>query len=67
MANREGNLEGLALDLFVDPLNGDFHLVEGAAAIDAGVSLGMDSGLDLDGLPREDDKPDVGADEYGVP
>lgn len=66
MANREGNLEGLALDLFVDPLNGDFHLVAGAAAIDAGVSLDGDSGLDLDGLPREDGKPDVGADEFGV-
>ncbi len=48
---------------FVDPLNGDAHLVEGAVAIDAGVQLGVDTELhDIDGDPR-DDRPDVGADE----
>ena len=65
-ANLEGNLEGLDLSYFVDPLNGDFHLVPNSAAIDAGVSISGDTGLDLDAKPRTDGSPDVGADEFGA-
>ena len=51
------------LNVFVDPLGGDVHLIDGAAAIDAGVQLGDDAVLyDIDGELR-DERPDIGADE----
>jgi hypothetical protein len=59
-----GNLEQAGLDLFVDGAGGDLHLAPGSAAIDQGVVL--EPGLcddDLDGEPRDDGAPDVGADE----
>lgn len=62
-ATRMANLENAPLDLFVDALGLDFHLAEGAAAaIDRGVVLD-DAGLDMDGEPRDDGAPDLGADE----
>lgn len=58
-----GNISGVGLNEFVDPLAGDLHLVAGSEAIDAGVNLGEDaSPHDIDGDPRGD-APDVGADE----
>lgn len=59
-----GNLEGVELNQFVNPLAGDLHLLDSSLAIDAGVSLGDDASLhDIDGEPRGD-LPDVGADEH---
>jgi hypothetical protein len=58
-----GNISGVALNNFVDPLGGDLHLVSGSEAIDAGVNLGEDaSPHDIDGDVRAE-APDVGADE----
>jgi hypothetical protein len=58
-----GNLQGVDLNNFVDPLGGDAHLVPGSEAVDAGVQLGEDAALhDIDGDPRRD-APDIGADE----
>ena len=52
--------------LFGDPLfagNGDYHLLLGSAAIDAGINIGITS--DIDGDPRPANGiPDIGADEY---
>jgi len=49
---------------FVDPMNLDFHLVQGSPAIDQGVPL-VDAGFDLDGLPHDvGSAPDPGAYEY---
>lgn len=62
-ATLEANLEPAPLALFVDPDALDFHLAATAsAAIDQGVVLD-DAGLDLDGEPRTDGAPDLGADE----
>lgn len=44
-----GELLGAAADLFTDPLNFDYHLKDGAAAIDAGTDLGYQQ--DKDGNP----------------
>jgi hypothetical protein len=58
-----GNLQGVDLNNFVDPLGGDVHILPDSAAVDAGVALGEQAVLhDIDGDPR-DDRPDVGADE----
>lgn len=50
---------------FVDPDGGDYHVRPGSAAVDAGVDAGATPlGLyDIDGDPRVDGRPDVGADE----
>ncbi len=50
---------------FVNPLAGDYHLLAGSPAIDAGADLGVTT--DLDGLPRPDPGtgvPDIGAYEF---
>lgn len=50
---------------FVNPLAGDYHLVDGSGAVDAGTDLGITT--DLDGLPRPDPStgvPDIGAYEF---
>ncbi|HUT77873.1 MAG TPA: hypothetical protein VM285_09320, partial [Polyangia bacterium] len=63
-ATLAGNLEEAGLDLFEDGTGGDLHLAPGSAAIDQGVVL--EPGLcddDMDGAPRDDGAPDVGADE----
>lgn len=58
-----GNIEGAAASMFVSPLEGDLHLVPGAAAIDMGANLGEAAvAYDVDGQERVD-APDVGADE----
>ena len=60
-----GNLEDAQLSLFEDGQNGNLHLASGAsAAIDQGVAV--PSGQcddDIDGEPRDDGAPDIGADE----
>ncbi|MGH1346744.1 MAG: hypothetical protein ACRBN8_34575 [Nannocystales bacterium] len=57
-----GNLE-VDLSVFVSPLEGDFHLRAGSAAVDAGAQLGAEAVThDIDGDVR-DEAPDVGADE----
>lgn len=62
-ATLQANLEPAPLALFADPGALDFHLAATAsAAIDRGVPL-EDAGLDLDGEPRTDGAPDLGADE----
>lgn len=62
-ATLAANLESAPLDLFADAGALDFHLAASAgAAIDQGVVLD-DAGLDLDGEPRTDGSPDLGADE----
>lgn len=52
--------------LFVDPLNSDYHLKAGSAAIDKGIFAGVLT--DLDGNSRLPDygglRPDIGAYEY---
>ncbi len=51
---------------FVDPANGDYHLLPTSAAIDAGVDAGVT--VDMDGDPRPYGAGyDIGADEYFVP
>lgn len=58
--------ENLVVDLsvFASPLEGDFHLLPGTEAIDAGTQLGDDAvDHDIDGDER-DSSPDVGADEF---
>lgn len=58
-----GNVERAAASMFVSPLEGDLHLVPGAAAIDIGANLGEASAVyDVDGQERVG-APDVGADE----
>ena len=49
--------------LFVNPDNGDYHLQAGSPCIDAGTPDGAPPD-DIEGNPR-DDKPDMGAYEYG--
>ncbi len=48
---------------FVDPSNGDFHLLPGSPAVDAGAAPGAPT-ADFDGTPRSDGHIDVGAFEY---
>jgi len=59
------NLEGAPLSTFIDGPGGNLHLSPDAtAAIDQGTALS--GGLcddDIDGEPRADGKPDIGADE----
>ena len=58
-----GNIEQAAASMFISPLEGDLHLVPGAAAIDMGANLGEASAVyDVDGQERVG-APDVGADE----
>ncbi len=58
-----GNIEAAAPSMFVNPLEGDLHLVPGAAAVDLGANLGEATAVyDIDGQERVD-APDVGADE----
>lgn len=49
---------------FADPLNGDYHITAGSAALDRGVSTA--TGLDIDDEPRFG-IADLGADEYWTP
>jgi hypothetical protein len=50
-------------DMFVNASGGDFHLAPGAAAIDAGVDVGIAE--DLEGTPRPQGGGfDMGAYEY---
>ncbi len=55
-----GNLTPTAAD-FVDADGGDLHLAEGSAAI--GAAVPSDVTDDIDGDPRDDGAPDVGADQ----
>lgn len=50
--------------VFVDPVNGDFHIAAISAAIDHGIDAGV--AQDCDGEPRFG-VPDLGADEYWPP
>jgi sugar lactone lactonase YvrE len=52
-----GNID--AAPLFVDAVNGDYHLQVGSPCIDAGTSVGAPA-TDLEGTPR-DAAPDMGA------
>lgn len=63
--NLSGNLESASNGLFVDPVNGDLHLLPGTAnAINRGVSLTAgEADIDFDGDLR-DGSPDIGADEF---
>jgi len=57
------NLQDTPQSYFVDPTQGDFHLVANATdAIDRGAAL-TESGLDMDGQPHSHGAPDLGADE----
>jgi hypothetical protein len=57
------NLESIDPSLFVDAAGGDLHLAASAsAAIDQGVPV-AEATSDLDGEPRDDGAPDLGADE----
>lgn len=61
----EGNQTGDPAALgFVDVAGRDFHLVEGSGLRDAGVTLPEALADDLEGTPRADGMPDVGAFEY---
>jgi hypothetical protein len=55
-----GNID--ADPLFVDAANGDYHLLSGSPAIDAGTPAGAPM-HDLEGTPR-DAAPDMGAYEW---
>jgi hypothetical protein len=60
-ATLESNLEDAPSALFVDVPSLDFRLREDASeAIDRGV-VHAESGIDLDGKPRTDGAPDLGA------
>jgi hypothetical protein len=67
VASLEGNLEGAPLTIFVDPENGNLHLVPGAdMVLDQGIALA--EGLcdqDIEGTPRPvGPAPDIGAYEF---
>jgi hypothetical protein len=52
--------------LFVDAAEGDYHLVAGSPAIDAGLNIGATVPVDRDGNPRPvGTLPDAGAYEFG--
>jgi len=51
---------------FVDPVNGDYHLGPGSAAIDAGINAGVITDIDGD-LRIYGTGPDLGADEFVPP
>jgi uncharacterized repeat protein (TIGR01451 family) len=62
----EGNITTGTVNLwgdpaFLDPDDGDYHISFGSAAVDAGVDAGVTD--DIDGDPRTDGYPDMGADE----
>jgi len=65
-ANPAGDLSGpnliTANPRFKDGTNGNFHLLPGSPAINAGIPLGYV--VDRDNEPRSLDFPDIGADEY---
>ena len=63
-ADKTSNLEGTALDLFVDAAGVDFHLTAGAAAaVDQGAVV-EGAGIDIDGETHDlGAGPDIGADE----
>jgi len=66
-ASGQANLENADDGLFVDVAGHDLHLRPTAVvAIDKGVAS-ADEGDDIDGMPRSDGKPDIGADELGKP
>jgi len=50
---------------FVNPRQGDYHIGEKSAAVDAGVDAGVRG--DIDAQPRPHLIPDLGADEYWPP
>lgn len=57
-------------DIFVDPENGNFHVVPGAPVIGAGIGPALDSFVfitDIDDDIREGDITDIGADLYVEP
>lgn len=56
------NMENTDLAMFEDAASGDFHLVSGAAAVDAGEDV-AGAGLDIDDEPHTNAAPDIGADE----
>jgi hypothetical protein len=63
-AEGDSNLDAASDDLFVDVAGHDLHLLPSAgAAIDQGVTV-PDAGDDIDGEPRSDGAPDIGADEH---
>lgn len=49
---------------FVNPNAGDYHIRYVSAALNAGIDAGVTE--DIDGDPRSDGYPDIGADELGV-
>lgn len=53
-----------ALNLFVDPSNGDFHPKATSMSVDAGRNHDDLPPFDFDGNPRNDGSPDIGAYEY---
>ncbi len=61
-----GNMPNALAGWFVDLPAGDVHLAAGSPPIDMGELLVGDEAVptDLDGEPRDDGIPDVGADEY---
>ena len=59
-----GNITNAAQSDLVDAAGGDLHLTLGASAKDAGKSLQSPVADDIDGDPRDDGTPDVGADEF---
>ena len=61
-ASHPSNL-AVGLGEFLDPANGDYHLLPGSIAIDAGEDIPQVV-YDMDGEPRPPGFYDVGADEY---
>ena len=60
----ESNAEMIDPAIFADPTAGDLHLTGAAAiAVDQGVDLGEDAGIDVDGEPHTRGAPDLGCDE----
>lgn len=57
----EGSFSGDPM--FVDPENGDFHLLEGSACIDQGIDMGLEQDLEGNPIPSGGG-PDIGVYEY---